>query len=261
MPKRRRDSQTDLARGLMAATIARYPREFVGVVMGTAATVAIFVNALFLQSGPHPAPIFATRPFIMHRAKIVLPRPHPSMPTTQMTQVAHPPAAPARSPGELVTDIQRALSEHGFYLGAVDGLWGAKSDAAVRAFEQAARVKLGPAPSENLLRAIKASHVKAAPPAPPDAAVAPVPVAPPAPAPARKDPIATLIAPTPRVLAIQHALSDFGYGQIKPTGVVDADTRVAIETFERSRRLPVDGKISDRFVRELAAMTGRSLQQ
>ena len=82
-----------------------------------------------------------------------------------------------------------------------------------------------------------------------------------APAPARKDPIATLIAPTPRVLAIQHALSDFGYGQIKPTGIVDADTRAAIETFERSRRLPVDGKISDRFVRELAAMTGRSLQQ
>ena len=37
--------------------------------------------------------------------------------------------------------------------------------------------------------------------------------------PVRNDPIAQLMAPSKRVLAIQRALSDFGYGQIKPTGV------------------------------------------
>ena len=34
----------------------------------------------------------------------------------------------------------------------------------------------------------------------------------------------------------------------------------AIEKFERDRRLPVDGQISDRLVRELAGMTGRPLE-
>ncbi|RDV02415.1 peptidoglycan-binding protein [Undibacter mobilis] len=80
------------------------------------------------------------------------------------------------------------------------------------------------------------------------------------PQPARRDPIAELIAPSPRVLAIQRALADFGYGQIKPTGNFDAATRVAIEKFERDRKLPVTGQISERFVRELSAMTGRPLE-
>jgi peptidoglycan hydrolase-like protein with peptidoglycan-binding domain len=69
-----------------------------------------------------------------------------------------------------------------------------------------------------------------------------------------------LISPTKRVLAIQRALADFGYGQIKLSGNFDADTRAAIEKFELDRRLPVTGDISDRFVRELAAMTGRPLE-
>ena len=62
------------------------------------------------------------------------------------------------------------------------------------------------------------------------------------------------------MLAIQRALADFGYGQIKPTGIYDTETRMAIEKFERARNLPVDGQISDSFVRELAGMTGRPLE-
>ena len=54
--------------------------------------------------------------------------------------------------------------------------------------------------------------------------------------------------------------TDFGYGQIKPTGNFDAATRAAIEKFERDRKLPVTGQISDRFVRELSTMTGRPLE-
>jgi peptidoglycan hydrolase-like protein with peptidoglycan-binding domain len=119
-----------------------------------------------------------------------------------------------------------------------------------------------------MLHAITASTVKAAAAEPPSAAATP------APAPARKDPIATLIAPSKpvtvpskpvtaspkRVLAIQHALADFGYGQIKPTGAIDGDTRAAIEKFERDRHMPVDGQISDSFLRELETMTGRPLE-
>lgn len=170
----RRRAPAVVERGALAAAIVRHPREFVALVMAGASTLAIFVNALFLQHGPHPAPIFATRQFVQE------------------------PAGPVRAHKE-----DKAVVAH------------------------------------------------------PIAAVKPV-----AAPPARQDPIAELIAPSkPRVLAIQRALADFGYGQIRPTGVYDSDTRGAIEKFERERNLPVDGQISDRFVRELAAMTGRPLEQ
>ena len=76
----------------------------------------------------------------------------------------------------------------------------------------------------------------------------------------RNDPIAELIAPSSRVLAVQRALADYGYGQIKPTGVAGPDTQAAIEKFERDHRLPVTGQVSDGLVRELSAMTGRPLE-
>jgi Putative peptidoglycan binding domain len=63
-----------------------------------------------------------------------------------------------------------------------------------------------------------------------------------------------------RVIAVQRALAEYGYGQIKPSGVVDAETQAAIQKFERERKLPVSGLPSDRVVRELATMTGRPLE-
>jgi peptidoglycan hydrolase-like protein with peptidoglycan-binding domain len=67
-------------------------------------------------------------------------------------------------------------------------------------------------------------------------------------------------APSKRVVAVQRALAEYGYGQIKPTGLVDAETQAAIEKFERERKLPVTGQPSDRVTRELAALTGRPLE-
>ena len=113
-----------------------------------------------------------------------------------------------------------------------------------RDFAQAANVKVDPNAPEDLLRVMTASKLPA---------VAPVP-------PPRRDPIAELLAPSPRVVAIQRALADFGYGQIKPTGTYDAATRAAIEKFERDRRMPVTGQVSDRFLRELSTMAGRPLE-
>ena len=76
----------------------------------------------------------------------------------------------------------------------------------------------------------------------------------------RPDPIADLIAPTPRVVAVQRALNDFGYGPVKATGVYGSETIAAIQKFERDRKLPVTGQISPRLLRELAALTGRPLE-
>jgi peptidoglycan hydrolase-like protein with peptidoglycan-binding domain len=231
--------------GGLGSLITRYPREFVAGLMATAAVLAIFANALFMQSGPHPAPIFATRPLLAAAPQAAPQRPRVGEPVPAASPSAD---VSQRTRVQLTTDIQRELTRRGYYDGPADGVWGAKTDAGARDFLQAVGLRINPEASDELLRALLGAKPKSANAA---AAIS---------APVRNDPIADLIAPTKRVLAIQRALSDFGYGQIKPTGAYDPETRVAIEKFERDHKLPVTGQISDRFVRELAAMTGRPLE-
>jgi peptidoglycan hydrolase-like protein with peptidoglycan-binding domain len=239
VPRRsRRDSVAFESAGRLAAAIGGHPREFVAIVVSTVAVFGIVANALFLQKGPHPAPIFATRPLLPQEARLA--------PRLQGTQ-----SSPAAETGnqarlQLIGNIQRELTRKGFYDGQTDGIWGSKTDTAVRDFMQAAGLKINAEASDALLRAITTSNAR-----PLSTGSAPN---------AASDPIARLIAPSKRVTAVQRALSDFGYGQIKPTGVLDPDTRAAVEKFERERRLPVDGQITDRLVRELAGMTGRPLE-
>jgi peptidoglycan hydrolase-like protein with peptidoglycan-binding domain len=59
---------------------------------------------------------------------------------------------------------------------------------------------------------------------------------------------------------VQRTLTQYGYGQLKPTGAVGADTQTAIAKFERERKLPVTGQMSDRLVRELSAMVGHPIE-
>jgi peptidoglycan hydrolase-like protein with peptidoglycan-binding domain len=54
-------------------------------------------------------------------------------------------------------------------------------------------------------------------------------------------------------------LSEFGYGPVAATGVYGPETRAAIERFERDRRLPVTGQVSDKLVRELSQLVGRPI--
>lgn len=235
----RRGSASFDSAGRIAAAIAQHPREFVAMVMSTVAIFTIVINALFLQKGPHPAPIFAARPLLQQEATL------PPRLSGTSSHIGSDLAAQARV--QLIANIQRELSRKGFYDGPADGIWGSKTDAAARDFLQASGLKVNPEANENLLRAISSYIAK------PVAAAA-------APSPPATDPIAKLIAPSKRIVSIQRALADFGYGQIKATGVYDPETRSAIEKFERDHRLPVTGQISDRFVRELAAMTGRPLE-
>jgi peptidoglycan hydrolase-like protein with peptidoglycan-binding domain len=254
--------------------IARHPREFVGLVMASVATVWIFTNALFLQKGPHPAPIFAARPVTHQAVPLAPPRPDivaPNTPLPLPAPVVAPapttaagPAAPL-SRTQIISSIQRELNRRGFYDGVVDGVWGAHTDAAVRDFLQATGSKVTPDANETLLRAIAGSnaqrHTQAAPHADPIAALlAPSNQVRTPPQAVPPQPVSAPPAPSPRVKAVQRALDDFAYGPVSATGVYDADTRAAIERFERSRGLPVTGQISDRLVRELGGMVGRPLE-
>jgi len=76
----------------------------------------------------------------------------------------------------------------------------------------------------------------------------------------RHDAIAELIDQGAQVVAVQRALADYGYGQLKPSGILDPPTRGAIERFEREHHIPVTGKISDRMLDELAVLIGHPLE-
>jgi peptidoglycan hydrolase-like protein with peptidoglycan-binding domain len=237
-------------------------KDLVALALAGAAVCAIVVNALFLQKGPHPAPIFNARPVASQAplaaaapsAKPIrtvgaemtgataLPRARPQDAELAKAEIA----PPARSRLELIAEIQKELAKRGFYDGAADGVHGPKTDAAIREFEQSVGLKHAE-PSEQLLQAIIQSNARTK-----QAAASAQ----------RHDPIAELIAPSPskRILAVQRALSDFGYGQIKPTGTLDGPTQEAIKQFEHFKKMPVTGQISPRLLRELSATTGRPLE-
>ena len=237
---------TALARSVVALgrTLSRHPVDSIGLTLAAAGTGAILVNALFLQASPHPAPILPpkARPVASRdaTANVVAGEPR------GRTAVAIPATRPRT---QIVSDIQRELAKRGFFDGPSDGVYGAKTDAAIRDFEQAAGMKPSLQPDEALLRAIMRSTTFASsPPAPrPPASIA------------TRATAAGKPASSTHVVAVQRALADFGYGQVKPNGILGPETRAAIERFERDRKLPVTGQISDRLLREVAAVTGRPL--
>jgi len=131
----------------------------------------------------------------------------------------------------------------------------------------AAPVATPPAASAPMSLAAAPPRPPAKPPAPPRVAAAPVTPTAPAPAPISlsNDVTGTVrppadVAVSPRVMEIQKALAKLGYGPIKVDGRGGDATKDAIERFERDRRLPVTGAISDRLVRELNAVAGFSIQ-
>jgi hypothetical protein len=112
-----------------------------------------------------------------------------------------------------------------------------------------------PKPSPVVTNSVPKPAEPAASPRPTATTIAPQPVAV-----RRNDPIADLIGPSPRIAAVQRALSDYGYGQLKPSGTLDGPTGAAIEKFEREHRLPVTGRVSDRLLGQLAVLVGHPIE-
>lgn len=238
-----REFEGDGVRGLLRRALGRNPIDAVGIFVLVIAAGAILTNALYRQPGPHPAPIFSIKPRPVASEPVggVV----PAIPRARSEGVAAAkPEAAGRPRADIVTDIQRELSRRGLYDGPVDGMIGPKTDAAIRDFETAAKLKVSGEASEDVLRAVMRTPLKADAAAPRS----------------RPDPIAELIAPPQRVIAVQRALNDYGYGPLKMTGQFGAETVSAIQKFERDRKLPVTGQISPRLLRELAALTGRPLE-
>ncbi|NUU42333.1 peptidoglycan-binding protein [Tardiphaga robiniae] len=194
-----------------------------------AAVSAIIANAIFLQKGHHPSPMFGSS------TVVAFPAP---------AQVANP--LPKPRPLDAASSDTK-LDSRMLDSKPVNSANEPKPSLAAKPVEQRAADPVG-----NLLKA-------PAPPASPatTGAVARPPAA--IPNATRTDPLGDLITNTRRVAAVQRALTEYGYGQLKPTGNVGSDTAAAIQRFERERKLPVTGQVSDRMVRELATVTGRAI--
>jgi Putative peptidoglycan binding domain len=221
MPRRRSRARAaavepEAERGLAMRLLLHSPKDMIAGVLAFAAVSAIITNALFLQAGRHPSPMFGsvvTLPASGLAAANPLPRPRPLEADAAQ---AEPRLAEPRS-------VETRLAEP-------------------KPVEKVAEPKA----ADPLGSLVNATGAPAAP-----ASM----LRPPAPIPAlsRKD------AAARRVAAVQRALTENGYGQLKPNGAMGADTQAAIQRFERERRLPVTGQVSDRLVRELAVEIGHPI--
>jgi hypothetical protein len=223
MPRRRRRRASAVAagaeRGFAMRILLHSPKDVVAGVLAFAAVSAIVANALFLQAGRHPAPMFGS-------------------------VVAMPAGLPLASPLPRPRPLE------------ADALLSEPKAAELKPLEPK---PVEPKPAEPKAPDPLANLVKAtsAPPVVPSNILRP-----PAPIPAssRNETIANPASGSRRVAAVQRALTEYGYGQLKSTGTVGSDTHAAIQKFERERKIPVTGQISDRLVRELTAMIGRPIE-
>jgi putative peptidoglycan binding protein len=211
-PRRRRGAaaaavETGSERGFALRILLHSPKDTFASAIAFIAVSAIIANAVFLQAGPHPAPIFGA-----------------ALPPTTLT-VTNP--LPRPRPVE------------------ADATFSEPKPADSRLGEPKANDPLA-----NLVRATTATptpNSALAPPPSPSIARPPAPVPP------------VHITGSRRVAAVQRVLTEYGYGQLNATGTVGADTQAAIQKFERERRMPVTGQMSDRLVHELTIVTGHPI--
>jgi hypothetical protein len=224
--RRRRAAAAAIAeepeRGLAMRILLHSPKDMVAGLLALTAAGAIVANALFLQHGPHPAPMFGS---VVHlpaaassTASLLLPRPRPA----EADAASAEPRLAETKPSELRMSDARANDSK-----SVD-----------------------PKPGDPLGSLVKATTTISPPP--PAVATAPLANVPRPPAPVPQ----VQVTGSRRVAAVQRVLTEYGYGQLRATGTIGADTQAAIQKFERERKLPVTGQVSDRLVRELSTMIG-----
>jgi hypothetical protein len=215
-PRRRRGGsaavEATTERGLMMRILLHSPKDMVAGAMAFAAVVAIVANAMFMQPGRHPSPMFGGSITVPMAAPAnPLPRPRPVEADAKLPEIKSVEIRPVEA-----KPLETKPADPPAHLIKAPGV--------------------PPVASTNVMR----------PPAP-------IPLS------SRNDPVGDLITTSHRVASVQRALTEYGYGQLKPTGTLGSDTQAAIQKFERDRKLPVTGQMSDRLARELTAMTGRPI--
>jgi hypothetical protein len=197
------------------------PRDTLAGLVAVAAVCAIVANALFLQTGRHPAPMFGTVINLPVPSSVPLSNPLPRpRPVGADTSPLEPKATEFR--------VEPKPAER------------AAERAPEKPVEATASTPRSGDPMTNLVKATTSPSVAVA--------------RPPAPIPVQQSPAAR------RVSGVQRALSEYGYGQLKVTGTMSGETQSAIQKFEREHKMQVTGQVSDRLLRELGAAIGHPVE-
>jgi Putative peptidoglycan binding domain len=138
----------------MLRFLVSHRRDVVGGLVAAGAVTLILVNGLFMQSGPHPAPIFAIKPLPVvsnEPTGAVLPRPRPVAaenvrlelvplpmlrPRMQPANAHNDPIADLINPARPLNAVQRALNEYGYGPIKVSGVYDDATRAAITRFEK-----------------------------------------------------------------------------------------------------------------------------
>jgi hypothetical protein len=223
-PRRKRGTkaasvEADAQHGLALRILLHSPKDTVASVLAFAGTCAIVTNALFLQKGPHPAPMFGSTVVNLAAtpsASSLLPRARPAEADAAESRIAEKAGEPKNS--ERSSELKAAETKVADPSNLVRSTTPSSPPATTAALPSSSNLMRSPPP------ALQATGAR-------------------------------------RVVAVQRALTEYGYGQLKATGTIGADTQAAIQKFERERKMPVTGQISDRLVRELGTMIGHPIEQ
>ena len=208
-------------RNLVMRVLLHSPKDTLAGLVAVAAVSAIVANALFLQTGRHPAPMFGTVINLPAPSSVPLSNPMPRpRPVGADTSPLEPKATEFR--------VEPKPAEK----------------APEKPAETTASTPRASDPMTNLVKATIST------PTPSAVAVA----RPPAPIPVQQSPAAR------RLAGVQRALSEYGYGQLKVTGTMSGETQSAIQKFEREHKMAVTGQVSDRLLRELGAAIGHPVE-
>jgi Putative peptidoglycan binding domain len=192
-----------------------------GMVLSSIAAITIVVNAVFLQTIVHPAPMFDTVPIVQKQP--LVPKALPPAPIAQREPVVSPVSPPETSSASINDLLTTASVPH----------------------NEPVREPIRPTLSEprvepkrdaigDLLRQGKVEPRSSSN----------------ASAPLERD----------KILAVQRALVRAGYKDVTADGVFGATTRAALERFERDKRLNVTGSLQPRTLRELERASGVPLR-
>ncbi|WP_420135354.1 peptidoglycan-binding domain-containing protein [Rhodopseudomonas sp.] len=239
--------------GFAMRLLTHSPRDVIAGMFASAAVIAIITNAIFMQAGQHPSPMFGRSGAAPSVSVVTLPRPRPVEPRTEtkvLDSALLEPSATELKAAEPKVAETKPVETRAAEPKHVD----AKPDNR----RNARTADADPTdPLGNLVRSTAQPRSAAQPAAINSPSVPRPPAA--SPAAASRDPVGDMITSSRRVASVQRALTEYGYGQLKPTGTAGPDTQAAIQRFERARRMPVTGQVSDRLVRELSLVIGHSI--
>jgi hypothetical protein len=244
-PRRRRRSakavavEAEAERGLAMRILLHSPKDMVAGLLAFAAVTAIIANALFLQAGPHPSPMFGS--------VVVMPAAAPSSSSSSSQAPSPVSQLPRPRPAEASPPEPRPVE-----LKSSDAKPDLKAEA--KALDvKPPEVKIVDSKASDSMTGLVKSATASIP------ATTSTVLRPPAPIPVAHNDSGLVPGGSRRVAAVQRALTEFGYGQLRPSGIEGPDTKIALAKFERDRKLPVTAQVSDHLIRELSAMTGRPI--